>query len=57
LKPTGSGRLTGRFQTPADKIFDTCTYAAVAGRYRVGCCGLTRYAALHRRRLWLSLAR
>ena len=28
---------TARFQTPAGKTFDTCTYKAVAGRYRVAC--------------------
>jgi hypothetical protein len=28
---------TARFQTPAGKTFDTCTYKAVAGRSRVGC--------------------
>jgi hypothetical protein len=28
---------TARFQTPAGKTFDTCTYTAVTGRYRVGC--------------------
>ena len=28
---------TARFQTPAGKTFDTCTYKAVTGRYRVAC--------------------
>jgi Lamin Tail Domain len=28
---------TARFQTPAGKTFDTCTYKAVTGRSRVGC--------------------
>ena len=28
---------TARFQTPAGRTFDTCTYKAVAGRYRVAC--------------------
>ncbi|MBB5980739.1 lamin tail domain-containing protein [Kribbella solani] len=28
---------TARFQTPAGKTFDTCTYKAVSGRARVGC--------------------
>jgi hypothetical protein len=28
---------TARFQTPAGKTFDTCTYTAVPGRYRVAC--------------------
>ncbi|MEU4196074.1 lamin tail domain-containing protein [Kribbella sp. NPDC026611] len=28
---------TAYFQTPAGKTFDTCTYKAVTGRYRVGC--------------------
>ncbi|MEV5963288.1 lamin tail domain-containing protein [Kribbella sp. NPDC051952] len=28
---------TARFQTPAGKTIDTCTYKAVTGRYRVGC--------------------
>jgi len=28
---------TARFQTPVGKTFDTCTYTAVPGRYRVAC--------------------
>ena len=28
---------TARFQTPAGKTFDTCTYKAVTGRARVAC--------------------
>jgi hypothetical protein len=28
---------TARFQTPAGKTFDTCTYKAVTGRSRVAC--------------------
>ena len=28
---------TARFQTPAGKTFDTCTYKAVTGRTRVAC--------------------
>ena len=28
---------TARFQTPAGKTFDTCTYTAVTGRARVAC--------------------
>jgi hypothetical protein len=28
---------TARFQTPAGKTFDTCTYKALAGRTRVAC--------------------
>ncbi|MGW7684244.1 lamin tail domain-containing protein [Kribbella sp. NPDC054772] len=28
---------TARFQTPAGKTFDTCSYKAVAGRARVAC--------------------